>query len=72
MSANARSNPTARRNRITTPPRPVPGHEAIAQCAQGIWEAEGRPEGRAHEHWLLAEAQLAGHPYGSRRDKRQR
>lgn len=72
MSATAKSNPTARRNRITIPPAPGPGHEAIALCALGIWEAEGRPEGRAHEHWLLAEAQLAEHPQGSRWGKRQR
>ncbi len=70
MSATAKSSPTARRNRITTPPRAVPGHESVALCALGIWEVEGRPEGRAHEHWLQAEAQLAGHPQGSRRDKR--
>ena len=26
------------------------------ECAYAIWEAEGRPEGRAVEHWLAAEA----------------
>lgn len=72
MSVTAKRNPTARRKRITPSHRPVPGHDAIALCALGIWEAEGRPEGRAHEHWLLAEAQLAEHPHGSRWDKRQR
>jgi Protein of unknown function (DUF2934) len=25
-----------------------------------IWEQEGRPEGRAEEHWLRAEAEVAG------------
>ena len=26
------------------------------ECAYTLWEAEGRPEGRAVEHWLAAEA----------------
>lgn len=39
-------------------PRPGPTHDDIAQCARMIWEAAGKPEGRAQEHWLLAEAQL--------------
>jgi hypothetical protein len=33
--------------------------EEITQRAQQIWEEEGRPEGRAEEHWLRAEAELA-------------
>jgi hypothetical protein len=33
--------------------------EQITQRAQQIWEEEGRPEGRAEEHWLRAEAELA-------------
>jgi hypothetical protein len=32
--------------------------EAIARRAHEIWETEGRPEGRAMEHWLEAEASL--------------
>jgi hypothetical protein len=35
-----------------------PTHEEITAAAQRIYEAEGRPEGRAVEHWLRAEAQL--------------
>jgi hypothetical protein len=35
-----------------------PAREDIAACAQIIYEMEGRPEGRAMEHWLLAEALL--------------
>ena len=27
-----------------------------------IWEAEGRPEGRAEEHWCQAERELAAEP----------
>lgn len=30
----------------------------IARLAKQIWEDEGRPEGKAEEHWHRAEAQL--------------
>lgn len=33
--------------------------ERIRERAHRIWEEEGRPEGRAHEHWLRAETTLA-------------
>ena len=33
-------------------------HHEIAMCAYGIWEQEGRPAGRALDHWLQAELQL--------------
>jgi hypothetical protein len=32
--------------------------EQIAALAHALWEAEGRPEGRAEEHWLKAETQI--------------
>jgi hypothetical protein len=35
-----------------------PSHEEISAYAQSIYEQEGRPEGKAVEHWLQAEAQL--------------
>jgi Protein of unknown function (DUF2934) len=35
-----------------------PTHEEIAACAQHLYEVEGRPEGKALDHWLRAEAQL--------------
>jgi hypothetical protein len=35
-----------------------PTQAEIAACAQHIYEAEGRPEGKALQHWLEAEAQL--------------
>jgi hypothetical protein len=35
-----------------------PTHDEIAVCARRIYEIEGRPEGKAMEHWLQAEAQL--------------
>lgn len=31
---------------------------SIASRAHEIWEKEGRPEGRAQEHWLKAEKEL--------------
>jgi hypothetical protein len=45
MSKNAKSNQ-------------APTHEEIAICAQRIYELEGRPQGKAVQHWLQAEAQL--------------
>ena len=39
-------------------PTPPPTSEDIAVCAYHIWEHEGRPEGRALEHWLQAELQF--------------
>jgi len=36
----------------------MPTHDEIAICARHIYEAEGRPQGKAMEHWLQAEAQL--------------
>lgn len=32
----------------------------IQLCAYHIWEREGRPEGRQHEHWQMAEAEILG------------
>jgi len=29
-------------------------HHAVRERAYFIWEHEGRPEGRAYDHWLLA------------------
>jgi hypothetical protein len=36
----------------------APTHAEIAAVAQLIYEREGRPEGKATEHWLQAEAKL--------------
>lgn len=38
--------------------REKPSEAAIAAAAQRIWEDEGRPEGKAEEHWTRAEEQL--------------
>ncbi|TSD84050.1 DUF2934 domain-containing protein [Mycobacterium sp. KBS0706] len=40
-----------------SPRRPVEDEE-IRRHAYEIWEREGRPEGRAEEHWRRAEAEL--------------
>ena len=44
----------------TTKDPHMPTHDEIAACARRIYEMEGRPEGKAMEHWLRAEAQLIG------------
>ena len=33
--------------------------DEIAVCAYFIWEQEGKPIGRAPDHWFQAELQLA-------------
>ena len=33
-------------------------HREIQELARSYWEAEDRPEGRALEHWLRAEAAI--------------
>jgi len=38
-------------------PSPIP-HAQIAARAQELWEAEGRPEGKAEDHWHQAESEL--------------
>jgi hypothetical protein len=35
-------------------PAGTPANDEIARVAYAIWEAEGRPEGRDHEHWVRA------------------
>lgn len=37
----------------------VDNRQDIAFRAYRIWEAAGRPDGRALDHWLQAEAELA-------------
>lgn len=40
-------------------PYDIPGlNTEIQKRAYEIWEDEGRPEGRADEHWLRAEHEL--------------
>jgi hypothetical protein len=38
--------------------RSQPTQKDIEVCAYCIWEQEGRPEGRALDHWVQAELQL--------------
>lgn len=35
-------------------------HVEIAKLAYGYWELEGRPDGRAVDHWLRAEELING------------
>lgn len=56
MSARTKTNQPARRARGT--PASEPTHDEIAAYARAIWEADGRPQGRDLEHWLMAEAHL--------------
>ena len=37
----------------------IPESSSVAQRAYEIWQREGCPDGRAMEHWLRAEAELA-------------
>lgn len=39
-------------------PHSMPTQADIAQLAQQYWEEEGRPEGRATDHWQRAEETL--------------
>jgi hypothetical protein len=32
--------------------------ERVRERAYGLWEAEGRPDGRGHDHWREAERQV--------------
>jgi hypothetical protein len=41
-----------------------PTEEDVAALANQLWEQEGRPEGRAEEHWQRAQAQLRGESAG--------
>jgi hypothetical protein len=36
--------------------------EDIARRAYGIWETAGQPQGKALDHWLQAESELADMP----------
>jgi Protein of unknown function (DUF2934) len=36
--------------------------QSTAERAYLIWERTGRPEGKALEHWLRAEAEVAAEP----------
>jgi hypothetical protein len=35
--------------------------EDVERVAKQIWEDEGRPEGKAEEHWRRAQEHLRGH-----------
>ena len=39
--------------------------QRVRERAYHIWEAAGRPEGKADEHWLQAEAEIAAEEQGA-------
>lgn len=39
-------------------PLPVVTEDQVRTRAFALWSEQGRPEGKADEHWLLAEAEL--------------
>lgn len=47
------------RNRQEAEPAPEPSEEQIRQRAFAIWESDGRPPGRAAQHWEQARRELA-------------
>ena len=44
-------------------------HRRIEQRAYAVWEAEGQPQGRHEEHWLLAARQIEVEDSGRPADK---
>lgn len=42
--------------------------QRIRERAYRIWEEAGRPEGKAVEHWLQAEAEIASEEQGIERE----
>lgn len=46
----------------TRPDQHRPDEHRIRLRAYEIWEEEGRPDGRADEHWMMAKWQLEGAP----------
>lgn len=53
---------------MTTHPRPL-DHDTVAALARKHWEEEGKPEGRAIDHWLRAESELQKANDGSARQE---
>jgi hypothetical protein len=54
-SFGATARPPCFRRSITMP---ADLHDLIAQRAYELWQQEGRPDGRAWQHWLQAEREL--------------
>jgi hypothetical protein len=42
--------------------RPDALDERVRRRAYELWESEGRPAGREHDHWLQAEREVAATP----------
>ena len=54
----ASTGPVSVFDRARPPSRRRVEEDEICRHAYEIWEREGRPEGRAEEHWRRAEAEL--------------
>lgn len=50
---------------VHTKPPPALSDDEIGRRAFEIWEREGRPDGRADEHWQMARAELAARDLSS-------
>ena len=46
---------------------PKPRHR-IEERAYALWEADGRPEGRALDYWLQAEQEIVDHSVAGEED----
>lgn len=62
-TANAKAEPKAAAPKKPRAPRakkaaPAHSEETIRDRAYQIWEEEGKPHGRHHEHWLRAEKEI--------------
>ena len=62
MNENANSNPESPETSLET-------IERIRALAHQLWEDEGRPEGRAEQHWLTAEAIIKAQLEAARTEK---
>jgi hypothetical protein len=60
MSEPAKPSPRRKRQTKSTKPASVAsfGEQALQDAAYYLWEHEGRPEGRALDHWLQASQHL--------------
>jgi hypothetical protein len=41
---------------------------SIEECAYALWEADGRPEGRALDYWLRAEPEIVNRSIAGEED----
>jgi hypothetical protein len=49
---------------VVTPDDPPEREARIRELAYSLWEAEGRPQGRAEEFWQRASAEIGAEEFG--------